>query len=176
MSKQLLYSFLFFCLTANLFSKLTPPEKLVPYKKGNKWGYSTFSGKLVIDAKYDSTTFFFYDKALVFLDGKVGLINPKGELIIKPEYESLQLFNDLFFIVSNNGKYGIIDIDGEITIETSYDKITPINSKHLILKKDNKFGVSIMQAGVVNEIIPSKYDNIYARIITYYINDIYNQK
>jgi len=50
----------------------TQRVNLIPYRKGNKWGFSDASKKLVIQPEYAGASFFSEGLAGVVLNGKVG--------------------------------------------------------------------------------------------------------
>ncbi len=89
--------FLYLILHANILSaqNMADPQ-LIPYLKGDKWGYCNQAKELVIPAKYEEATFFSRDSSvsdgLVFWyasvksNGKYGAINAKGELFIPAQY------------------------------------------------------------------------------------------
>jgi hypothetical protein len=82
---------------------------LVPFREGNKWGYSDLSGKMIIAPQFDRTYFFSGDSvARVRQNNLYGFINTKGRVVIKPQFTSA---TDFYFGVSSvekaNKKYCI---------------------------------------------------------------------
>ena len=51
---------------------------LIPYRKGNKWGYCDRNKKIIIPIQYDEAWLFFHGVAHVSLNGKSGFVNTKG--------------------------------------------------------------------------------------------------
>ena len=104
----------------NLFLETTLAQKLpdlIPYRKGNKWGYCDSTKKIIIPCKYEEANFFEHGLGKIKLNGKYGMINGKGKIIIKPKYSSLE-FNNINLIVAG--------IDNTLKLKhkhfTSYDK------------------------------------------------------
>jgi len=54
-------------------------DSLVPYRVGNKWGYSDLKGNLVIEPRYESATFFYKNRAIVEEKNIFYLINPQNK-------------------------------------------------------------------------------------------------
>jgi hypothetical protein len=131
------YIFLTCLLSACFISGLsqTSQRLLVPYRLGNKWGYSDVSGKIKIPTKYDSVTFFDYDReenkyaiAIVILNGKEMVINEMGSIVV-PAFDRISIIEELdetaFYIFKDN-KIGVFSKGKEI-IAPIYDyiEITP---------------------------------------------------
>ncbi len=98
-------------------------QELIPYRKGDKWGYCTPDKKVVIQPKYDRAWPFREDLARVELNGKYGFIDRTGREIVPPKYDDAWSFSEGlarvgigkrqgFFI----GKYGFIDRTGRETV------------------------------------------------------------
>jgi len=88
---------------------------LIPYRKGDKWGYCDWNKKIVIPIQYDGAGLFSEGLAAVMVNGKWGFINTKGEMVIPPVYDipSLSLsFRNGLAPVKFNGKFGYIDKRG----------------------------------------------------------------
>ncbi len=64
--------------------------RLIPYRKGNKWGYCTPDKKIVIPCNYDWTKCFYKEKygfAAVRKEEHYGLIEKTGRLVLPCEYD-----------------------------------------------------------------------------------------
>ena len=101
-----------------LFSWAQEPQIVVPFRSGNKWGYSDTLAKIKIKPKYDTVSLFDYDMvykdnhviAEVKLNGKPMMINEKGSVVIPPKYDYIKLIYGLqepTFIISKNNKFGL---------------------------------------------------------------------
>lgn len=64
-------------------------QLLLPYRKGNLWGFCTKDKTIVIPCEYDQTLRFQGDTAIVKRDGKYGAINRSGKLYVPIQYPSL---------------------------------------------------------------------------------------
>lgn len=98
-------------------------EGLICAQHNNLYGYLDFDGKVVIDFKYDSATFFHNSLAQVSLPGTNGwsYINKRGELLIKGPYERAGFYSEGKLSVQIGDKYGYVDENENIVITPSYD-------------------------------------------------------
>ena len=55
--------------------------QLIPYRKGDKWGFCTPDKKIVINCEYDFVETFLNGKASVGKDGKEFFINKAGYIV-----------------------------------------------------------------------------------------------
>lgn len=130
--KHIITFVIFSLICFNTFSK----SNLIPFRKGDKWGYSNVMGKIIIPAIYDSVSLFKYQKhsnidmADVILDHKFGVINSVGKLIVPLKYDVLYKVTDDYFgnelnriIVGYNNKYGVIDFKNQVIAPSLYDTI-----------------------------------------------------
>ena len=150
------------------FSNLQP----IPFRKGDKFGFSTWTKRLVIGAKYDFVSPFSQDLAVVALGqknadgkfiGKYGFIDKQGREIIPLEYDYAESFvGNLakvgrFETATNQNKFGFINQKGEVTIPLNYEDATSFSDDFAAVKFQNKWGV-IDKTGT--PIIAFKYDSI----------------
>ena len=76
------------------FAEDTP--ELIPYRKGNKWGYCNREKNILLPVKYDYVERFSGGLAWVLLDGKYGYINMNGRETIPVKYDNVFSFINLF--------------------------------------------------------------------------------
>ncbi len=82
---------LFTIFLLNIF--ISSSQTLIPYRKGNKWGYANNQLEIVIKPKYKSADFFYNDIARVENNkGKYAYINEKGELLCDFIYDTASSF------------------------------------------------------------------------------------
>jgi hypothetical protein len=65
---------------------------LIPYRQGDKWGYATPEGKVVITPKYNEANWFSEGYAAVKSGSKYGYINKAGTLVIPARYTVAKSF------------------------------------------------------------------------------------
>ena len=105
------------------FSKLIKPnitsntEKetvatLVPYRKGDKWGFCDWNKKIVIPVQYDDAWLFSEGLARIEFNGKYGFIDKKGNIVIPAVYDLALYFDEGLSRVEVSGKWGFIDKKG----------------------------------------------------------------
>jgi len=100
-------------------------DGLVPVKQGEKWGFLSTEGKLVIPAKYDHVTDFNGGFAPVKSGTKFLVVNTKGEefpvdgaaVDVKDFSESLAPFR------AADKKFGFIDEGGKVVIPAQFESV-----------------------------------------------------
>ena len=100
------------------------PE-LIPFRDGEKWGYSDRSKRLVVAPKYSQTFPFVGDIAKVQLEDKWGLIDRDGKEILAPIYDEVGNYDTLLnsdgscFIRKGN-QCGLMASTGAVLAEIQY--------------------------------------------------------
>ena len=138
--------------------EISIPE-LIPYRKGDKWGFCTVDKKIVIDCKYDGVGKFSEDFAVVYKDGKCGFIDKDGIIRIPYNYKNACHFIDVIAII-NNGiwqGYGFIDKNGIEIIPLKYSEVYNFSEDCTLVKK-GKYGY-INRAG--EQITKLIYDDAF---------------
>lgn len=137
-------------------------EKLIPYRKGELWGFCTPDKKMVIPCKYDETTPFENGVAMVKINEKWGLIDIKGKEILAPKYKLIQKFqkNGLAVVANDDYLEGLINLSGKEIIPCKYSQILRFSDglAGFLDKTVNLYGF-IDETGKV--IIKPTYRNIY---------------
>ena len=103
----------------------TSPTLLIPYRVGDKWGYSNPEGEIVIATKYQEANPFYYAKALVKRKGKFGFVDGNGKVIISIKYSQATNFSKDFdgnAKVTYKGKTYFINHFGKPTTFRLYGK------------------------------------------------------
>lgn len=142
----------------------------IPFRQGDKFGYSTWSKKVIIGAKYDIAEQFIEKRALVGIGkkdeagnfkGKYGFIDHVGREIIQLEYDNAESFSESLAKVGRfdekgeKKKFGFIDRNGLEIIPLIYDDAQSFSENFASVKSGDKWGV-IDPKG--NQIIPFKYE------------------
>ena len=118
---------------------------LIPYRKGDKWGYCNKEGKIIISPKYSKVNIVWKDvnRLIVNYNGLEGVIDYNGNKIIPFIYDELTYYSDKNIYEAKRGKYGVIDEDENIIIPFKYDDIYISDS--YILAEKNVDGINIQQ-------------------------------
>jgi len=102
---------------------------LVPYRKGNMWGYSDLKKNLYVDPIYDTAGFFEYNVAIAKKQGIYLLINKLGESINSKTYDYLDgKFHDGLMRFKKNKLWGFIDTSGVEIVPPKYSAISNFDS------------------------------------------------
>jgi hypothetical protein len=145
----------------------------IPFRKGDKFGYSTWRKNLVIGAKYDLALPFAQVEKLGLValgqkdvngnfTGKYGFIDRRGREIVPLEYDAAESFADG---LANVGKYnaaaqstrfGFIDDQGREVIPPGFEDALNFSEKLAAVKFQGKWGF-IDKNG--RQVVPFKYDS-----------------
>jgi len=135
--------------TGVLRSKIVygPLPNLIPYVKGNKWGYCDTNKKIMIEPQFDEVSLFLGSIAKVKLNGKTGFIDRSGKKIWS-ENDTLRLernygmYPDVRFIVHNwkIGKFGFMD--------TNFKMVTPFKYNEILELEDGYEEIAIDEGKV----------------------------
>jgi serine/threonine protein kinase/uncharacterized membrane-anchored protein len=143
-------------------AEVKPAEPLlIPFRKGNKFGYSGVNKNIIIEPKYDKAEPFSEDLAVVSLKDKFGFIDKTGSVVIPIQYDEAESFSEGLAVVSLKDKYGFIDKTGNVVIPIKYSSdFFEIENLHFseglaAVSLNDKFGF-IDKTG--NVVIPIKYD------------------
>lgn len=155
-----LFSQLAFCEDAKL------PD-LIPYRKGNKWGFCDKNKKIVIPCKYayvfpfkeglarvnlgGKATKPIGDSMLEVLDGKCGFINKTGKEIVPVKYDYAEDFCEGLALVLIYGKYGFIDKTGAVVIPLKYDLAKSFCESAAIVAIKKHSGTFGLLYGLINK-------------------------
>lgn len=94
---------------ANKLLPIKSEPELIPYRKGNKWGFCTPDNNIIIDCIYDDAYQFIEGLARVKKNGKYGFINRKGFQVIPLIYKDAFDFDNGHARVVFNEKHGKIN-------------------------------------------------------------------
>lgn len=98
-------------VTNKLLASIEP--QLIPYRKGDKWGFCTPDKKIVIDCLFDDVRFFYDGLAVVKYNDKYGYIDKKGRKIIPFRFDKAYSFykgeaqvgiNNVIYYIDKNQK------------------------------------------------------------------------
>ncbi len=157
-----------FVLIVNSISILAQTHDLIPYRKGDKWGYCDKNKKIIVECKYDEAEFFFEHVGRVFLNGKYGFVDKKGKEIIPSIYDYAWSFKEGLSLIydEETKKYFFIDKEGkEVSQKYDYVEVERDRERNWIITENfivvgNK-EYTELNFGIIdkfgNEIIPPKY-------------------
>lgn len=90
---------------------------LIPYRKGELWGYCDSTKKIVIEPQWEYATVFSCGRAIVEDHELYGIINEKGEYTLRPKYKSLGLRGcNRYEVYTDKNHCGLIDDTGKVII------------------------------------------------------------
>lgn len=150
---------------------------LIPYRKGDKWGFCLPDRTIVIPCIYECVEFFKKGLAKVKLHNKYGFIDKTGEEIIPYKYDNVYCFREGLSAVELDEKWGYFDMTGKEIISCKYEEANSFNEGLAAVRLNWKFGF-IDKTG--KEIVPFKYDDCGNDILKMIIDGLcivkYNEK
>lgn len=93
-----------------------PEERLIPYRKKDKWGFCYSDKSHAIPCIYEFVKWFHEGMSAVKQNGKWGFINTKGETVIAFDFEEVLSFSNETAIVKFNGNAYKLNKIGELRI------------------------------------------------------------
>ena len=134
----------------NLFA-----QKLIPYRKGNLWGYSDVNKTIVVKPEFDKVTYFIDNQAgMVVKDKKVGLISAKGEIVIPILYR---------YVGKDNEGYKAFSDTGIVYFDENFKKIDeplePVPEEVMAPEKPYDYSEANGKKGVTGK--PPIYDKMF---------------
>lgn len=122
----------------NMDDELISDKYLVAKNDEKKYGIIDYSGKIIIDFKYDALDI--NKENFIFRsNNKVGVVDNTGKILIENKYDMLFAYKDKYLSILN-GKYGIIDNNGKQILEHKYNMATK-RLDHIALEIDGKIGI-----------------------------------
>lgn len=89
---------------------------LIPYRKGDLWGYATSDKLIAITPQYSEADFFYEGFAAVKKGDRYGYINKAGKVVIPFKFYTAKAFRFGYFDISGNTKPGDGSINPEKTV------------------------------------------------------------
>lgn len=123
-------------------------------KTGILYGYSDYTGKILVEPKYESITRIQEnskdDIFLIFMDrGKKGVLE-NGKVLIKNNFQSIVYFStSKIFAVEKTGKYGFYSLNGKEILKPEFKKYL-IAGDYISTEKDEKTVLYDIHGNVVN--------------------------
>lgn len=135
---------------------LTRPSlpDLIPYRKGDKWGFCDRNKKIVIECVYDEVEPFSEGLAGVKYNNKWGFIGKEGNLVIACQFSEVEDFSEDLAIVKRDDEWGVVDKIGKLIVPFQYGRIFSFFDGLAILVRRNSCG-AIDKTGRL--VIPCKF-------------------
>ena len=142
MNKSILSILFLVSLGAPVMSSAQIPD-LIPYRFGEKWGFSDKHKNIKIKPTYDLVNPFVDDRALVSLDGQWGFIDKKGADVIPLQFSAALNFSEEMAAVKNDSAWGFIDIVGKEIVPLTFDSLSHISQGRVLFwNKESETGFS----------------------------------
>jgi hypothetical protein len=137
----------------NLFA-----QKLIPYRKGNLWGYSKEDKTIVVKPEFDKITYFNDNQpGIVVKNKKVGLMSAKGELLIPVKY---------IYMAKDGKGYTAISDSGRVYFDENFKKIdSPIEEDTELMSPRQPYDFSEANGKKGLKGKPPVYDEMFEFIV-----------
>ena len=126
-------------LLLNTIINSSMAQDLIPYRDGNKVGYSDSLGQIIIKPSWEYARFFVEGRALVFNKDKYHFINKNGEILFKKGFIEAYNFKNLTALVKDEIGWCIIDTSGNIVSRLKGDDVRPFQGQYLNKQFDSLF-------------------------------------
>ncbi len=123
--------------TLQTLSRPSLPD-LIPYRKGDKWGFCDRNKRIVIECVYDETDTFKEGLAGVKLNREWGFIDRTGKLIGHYQFEVIYNFNE--GLTYSPRERGFIDRTGKLAIPCPFEWVGSFSEGFTAAEKNGKFG------------------------------------
>lgn len=151
--------FVLFIFLANFSCYNLPSEDLYSIQIGDKFGYITYSGELVINPIYDKASSFSEGLASVKKDGQYFYINETEDIVFNVDGNYAGTFSEGLARYTNNRQGGYIDRTGNVIIPAQYRYVKDF-SHGFAAVKDNGVYFYINPEG--ENLFNSTYEECYA--------------
>ena len=141
---------------------------LIPYRKGDQWGYCDKDKKILIQPRFEEVNFFtsIYGNmaAKVKRDGKYGLISEAGKELLPFKYNEVVSLAPGLVKVKIGDKWRLMHNKHRVK-SSKYDDIQLIGSQYLVVKKNKKAGITDLNG---KRLISPKFDSFETtRLVKY---------
>ena len=137
-----------------IFSNLlfSQDDMLIPYRKGEKWGFSNKNKEIIIPCIYEQTFLFRGNFANVKGKNGFGLISKKGELLVPAKYDRLNNISPNILIGKIKKDYFLYYIDAQKEVALNCDDLRYYDDCGIIkIRKDNKYGLIDTMGNIITE-------------------------
>ena len=117
-------------------------EGFITIDEEGKYGVSSFSGKQILENKYEKIDAIYSENYFVVREnGKQKLLNSKGDVILDNGYDEISQIATLGIIFKENNKFGLMDFERNILIEPKYQELKEINKNIFMARIEDKSGI-----------------------------------
>jgi hypothetical protein len=168
--KLLKVSILHIILSLSSLTLSWAQNSLIPYRKGQLWGYCNAEKQIIIPCQYQNAFPFAEGRAMVQLNKKVGFIDEKGEVVIPIQYDYLldsHFFKNGLVRVrlgsQDDNSTGFVDKNGQIIIPLKHyllsDFVNGLARAVIISGSELKYGFYNNEGKLVIPFQPYKLSN-----------------
>ena len=162
-----IFSFLF--LSTFVLSNILP--KLIPYRKGDKWGYCDSTKKIIVPCRFTSVGTLENGIGVIFSGQKFGFVDSNGKISHEAEFEydhhrSFGSFEGNFIRLKKNGKCGLMNRHLKWVIPPVFDYLEFFSSNKIYADSGNVVGYLDTTGKVL---FPFLYNSVYEDSNGFYV-------
>jgi hypothetical protein len=124
--------------------------------KTQLYGVLNYSGKIILNPKYEYMTAFQFGISRFEENDKWGIIDTNGKVIIKAQFDLCSFnrlgFNEELISVNYNDKYGFFNLKGEMVIPFKFDLATDFCGGIAFIEQDDKINFINKNGNYLSEI------------------------
>lgn len=148
------------CMAMPAFAQVIDNKVLVPYRQGDRWGYSDTLARVVVPPVYDSVSVL-VNFGVLYQKGKMGAINSAGKILATPTYDEVSAMKEPDFedgfILRKGSLRGYMTLNGKLVVPVMFEEIIHDNEGVLTVRLKNKLGLYNMSG---RQLLPAVYDAV----------------
>lgn len=113
---------------------------LLPFRRGDRWGFIDDGGVERIKAEYEWVEEFRGGQAIVSRDGHVGTINRSGREVVPFEYDDIEEAAEGASTVQRNDRAGAVDASGELVVPLIYEDVGEFSKGMAYVAQNGLYG------------------------------------
>ncbi len=133
-----------------------------------EWGFIDKNGNVVVDFRYDEVKSYSGGVAVVYKDGKAGLVDYNGKEILKPAFSDIYDFVGKYgyFVIRKevdgriDESYGFLENSGKVVVEPVYGYVKFIYSDIAAVRNKNGSKYFLLKIGENKKITDEIFDDI----------------
>ncbi len=102
--------------------------------------------------EYDSVKPFSNQKAIVYKNGKYGIVGKNTIEVVPPQYDYIDNFSNSRAKIKKDGQYGYLDENGAVSVPPTYDEAFAYSNDIARVKKNKKYGFIETDGKLIGEL------------------------
>lgn len=142
--------------------------RIVPFRDGDRWGFSDPGGKMIVPAQYESAYLMDDGYGRMYEGELSGLVSPEGKLLLEPKYQYISNYSNGRAVFRNaEGRAGYLDETGKEILEAAYEDAFDFRGDYSAVKKDGQYALIRPDGSVIKtleSLIPFDSDPLWMTV------------